>query len=249
MNEVTTLPTAERGRLARLLNLRAAGDALATYYALQHPADKVRLFSYEPEGEAPRGFLVLAQTGFDLFRPLAVPFVASERGMRSLLRSALEPGRPVLLTMPLGQRLWVEAILELSEVTLLSLLRVDAAVYEPILNVFLVEASSPDGAPRYEIRGHGESLAAAGLNWRGDRFAEVYVQRDGAANSAHIASVLSAIVGWLMKAGRIALLRLEDGDQASHAAAEQVGFRLTGERTLMCQAIRPTPESTAANSR
>ena len=104
MTQVRLIDANEREQLAPLLNKQSASDALAAYCALLHPMEKVKLYVSYDGGARPNSFLAMAQTGMDLFRPLAVPFVASPKNLRDLLDAALSPGQPVLLSLPLEQR-------------------------------------------------------------------------------------------------------------------------------------------------
>ncbi len=238
MAEVRRLSPADRNLLAGLLDPRSVADALPAYYALTHPADRVTLYAYFHAPNIPSGFLVLARTGFDLFRPLAVPFVATPGGLTRLLAAGIEPGRPVILTLPVEQREWVQEVAEFGSAVALDVLRVDARSYSPLLNVLVVEVTAPGGLPRYEIRSGGIAHAAAGLNWIGDLYAEVYLETSPeAAGKPYGKSVLSAITGRLLAEGKIALLRLEEANVAGHVDAYEIGFRRTGERNLVGQAM------------
>ncbi|MCJ7514103.1 MAG: hypothetical protein MUO23_14210 [Anaerolineales bacterium] len=238
MAEVRRLSPEDRNQLAGLLDPRSVADALPAYYALTHPADRVSLYAYYHTPLVPSGFIVLARTGFDLFRPLAVPFVATASGLSSLLAAAIEPARPVILTLPVEQREWVHTVADLGSAVVLDLLRVDARSYSPVLNVLVVEATAPGGMPRYEIRSGGVTHAAAGLNWIGELYAEVYLEvSPEAAGRPYGKSVLSAITGRLLAEGKVALLRLEEPNLAGHVDAYEIGFRRTGERSLVGQAV------------
>ena len=238
MAEVRRIPPEARTVLAGLLDPRSVADALPAYYALSHPADRVTLFAYYHTPNIPSGFLALARTGYDLFRPLAVPFVATPLGLGSLLVAACEPGRPVILTLPLEQRDWVQEVAELGSSVVLDLLRVDGRSYSPLLNVLVVEATAPGGSPRYEIRSGGVTHAAAGLNWVGDLYAEVYLETSPeAVGKPYAKSVLSAITGRLLAEGKVALLRLEESNVAGHVDAYEIGFRRTGERSFVGQTV------------
>ena len=103
MSEVLRVAPSERYRLAPLLDPRLPQDAMVAYYGLQHPADRVVVYGYYQVAHAPSGFLALAQTGYDLFRPLAVPFVGSPVALQALLKVALQHGRPVMLHLPAEQ--------------------------------------------------------------------------------------------------------------------------------------------------
>jgi hypothetical protein len=118
------------------------------------------------------------------------------------------------------------------------LLRLDVSQFVPQINVLVVESRTPDGWPRFEIRS-GEMLqAAAGLNWKGERFAEVYVEADPVAVTRGFRSaVLSMMAGHLHADRRIALYRAADDDFESRSEAMSLGFRATGTRLLSAQAI------------
>ncbi len=243
MGEVRSLTTAERPLLAPLLDLQSAADASAAYYALRHPADRVQLLGDFAGAETVRGFLAIARTGLDLFRPVAIPFAAHPLGLNNLLRAGLKPGQPVLLFLPVDQQAWVEELLDLTDVRTMSLYRLDPALFEPVLNVLVTSTQSPEGLPRFEVRNPSGLHAAAGVNWRGDRFAEVYVESDAEGHARGFArSVLAAIVGQLLSERLLALYRVDELDTLAGAEAHAIGFRRTGERTVIAQALlRPPP--------
>ncbi len=243
MYEVRTLALSKRETLQPLLDPESPSDAMAAYYALEHPEDRLNLFGYFPEENGPRGFIAIAQTGMDLFRPLAIPHVADPDGMQALLERSLDPGRPVILHVPLEQRPWVEGIVDIRQVRVTELLRLDPAAFEPVINVLVVETKSPEESPRYQIQSQRSGSAAAGLNWQGRGCAEIYVDVDEVGRSRGFGkSVLAALAGRLLGEGRVALYRVEDADTASRNEAYQVGFRPTGIRHLVTQAVLYPPE-------
>ncbi len=220
---------------------------MAGYYALHHSADRVTLYTYHPTHAGVTGFLALARTGLDLFRPLAVPFVASPRGLAALLRAALKPNRSAVLQLPLEQRAWAEEVVDLSDVQVAEVLRLDLREFEPIINVLVVETRSPGGWPRYEIRSGDTVYVAAGLNWKGPTFAEVYLDVDPSVRGRGFGkSVLAAIAGRLLGESLIALYRVVDEDPVARAEAESLGFRPTGLKVLSAQATLKQPEEAAA---
>lgn len=238
MATVRLVTPAERTPLGRLLDERSAADSMAAYYALHHPPDRVSVYAYYASNGVPSAFLAVARTGLDLFRPLAIPFVAQPTGMDALLRAALLPGRPVLLHAPLEQRAWVEATAELSNVRVFELFRLDLRAFEPIVNVLVVEARAPGGWPRYEIRSSEVVHVAAGLNWKGPVFAEVYLEVDPEVRGrAFGRSALAAIAGRLLSESIVALYRIPDDDPMGRAEARRLGFRTTGVRTFEAQAL------------
>lgn len=238
MAEIAAIPLSDRRKLATLIDRHSAKDALAAYYALQHPDDRVRLFGYESARGEPRGFLALAKTGLDLFRPLAVPFVGRREILVRLLRDALEPGQAFLINLPAEQLKWLEDQVELRHVQVAEILRLEPSAYEPVLNVLVVEAESPDGTVRYEIRTATGLHAAAGVNWKGERFAEVYLEASDAARGRGLTkSVLSAIVGRLLGERRVALYRVETERISVKTEAFRLGFRPTGHRMALAEAF------------
>jgi hypothetical protein len=248
MNDVHILPTTERRQLAELLAPGSAADAMAAYYAIDHSADRVILYTYGPENGLPRAFLVMARTGLDLFRPLVVPFAGQAESLGALLRAALKPNRPVLLDLPIGQKSWAQEIVDLKEVKDAELMRLDFSMFVPQINVLVVDSITPDGWPRFEIRSGEVLQAAAGLNWRGDHFAEVYIEADPVAvkRGFHMA-VLSMMANHLLADSKIALYRAADDDLEVRAEAMKMGFRATGIRLFSAQAtLQQESEATEA---
>jgi len=238
MAEIRRLPPEERARLAPLLNPQSPTDATAAYYALDHPAGRTELFVELAGNGAPRGFLVLAQTGFDLFRRLAVPFAAHPLGLVRLLQGALRPGQPFLLMLPTDQEAWIDGLVDLSEMRVFDIYRLHTASFQPVLNVMVVASEAPDGGARFDIRAASGAHAAAGVNWRGSHYAEVYVEADDEARARGFArSVLAAMAGQLLSERRIALYRIDQLDVPAQAEAYEVGFRRTGERSLLAHAV------------
>jgi len=210
---------------------------MAAYYALEHPAERVRLFGCNTPAGDPLGFMAVAQTGLDLFRPLAVPFVAKRQVLLRLLHDAFRPNQPFLLTLPSDQLSWLEGELEIGSVQRSELLRLEPSAYEPVLNVLVVEADGLTDRLRYEIRTAEGARAAAGVNWAGQRFAEVYLDADDRARGRRLTeSVLSALVGRLLGERRIALYRVETERIAVKTEAFRLGFRPTGLRAALVEA-------------
>lgn len=238
MPEIRELPPEERERLAPLLNLHSPADATAAYYALDHPADRVRLFVEFAGNGTPRGFLALAQTGLDLFRRLAVPFAAHPMGLVSLLQGALAPGVPALILLPMEQKIWVDRAVSLRETRVTDLYRLHPPSFQPVLNVLVSASESPAGGPRFEIRSPVGGHAAAGTNWTGANFSEVYVETDNDGRARGFSrSVLAAIAGQVLSDRKLALYRIDDMDVGAQAEAAEVGFRRTGDRVLLAEVV------------
>lgn len=250
MAEVLRILPAERYRLAPLLDPRLPRDAMVAYYGLQHPPDRVVVYGYYQVAHAPSGFLALAQTGYDLFRPIAVPFVGSPAALRALLAVSLQRGRPVMMHLPVEQRAWAEEAVDLSDPHIVELYRLDTKAFRPEINVLVVPVSSPTGLPRFEVRSGEVVRASAGVNWKGELFAEVYVESEPeAASQGHRRSALAAIAGQLLSEGRLPLYQIGEADVQSQAEAHWVGFRRTGERSLVAQALLRAPAGASAEPR
>ncbi|MBM2848550.1 MAG: hypothetical protein HW418_1492 [Anaerolineales bacterium] len=240
---VTTFAPREnlRASLRPLLDERSPADALACYYAFQHPDNRIELFVHSDEARAGRadGFLVRARTGLDLFRPLVTFRAQTEDAARALFRDGLPAGRPVYLTVPVELAGWVNIYLTLTEVELHRIYRLDPRRYQPEINVLVLTSSGADGTPRCEIRSGDKAGAVAGVNWQSPGFAEVYVYTDPAVRGRGWGrSVVSAVGGMLLKSGRVPLYVVGESNDASIRIAEAVGFEDTGLREYVGQAVR-----------
>lgn len=246
MSRVEELGRAQVERLRVLVDERSAGDALIAHYTFNHPAARTRVLSYAPgETGPPSGFLTLAWTGMDLFRPLVLPFVRSRPALEALLGEAVAPPQPFILHAPEEQFDWISDLIAIDNLRSHELLRLDPSAYEPVLNVLVVESEVSIGMPRYEIRTASGLHAAAGVSWRGERFAEVYLEADeGASERKMTRSVLSAVVGRVLGESRIPVFRVEKGALSLRTEAFHIGFRPTGVHTGTADALwRPTHET------
>jgi hypothetical protein len=244
MSTYQVIDAKDRAVLESLLNQRAASDAIITYYALKHPARKVQLYACLGSGGKPSSFLVIAQTGMDLFRPLALPFVASAEVLNQLMDIAIAPNRPVVLQLPLEQKDWLDSDFEISQIRVAELLRLDPGVYKPIVNVLVLELETPNEFSRFEIRSNSGAFAAAGVNWKSHEFAEVYLEFDKeAAERAFAVSVLSAMSNKLLEQKRVPLFLYSDSSEIPFQSLEKVGFRSTGHRLVTADVIKSSDES------
>ncbi len=237
---------ARRASARVLLNERSVADALASYYALHHPADRSELFVHPKAAHPNRadGFLVRARTGLDLFRPLVTFRAPTEDVALALFREGLIPGRPVYLTVPESLAFWANKYLTVTDAELHRVYRLNPARYQPILNVLAVMSASPDGTPRCEIRSGDQVGAVAGINWQSPHFAEIYVYTDPAMRGRGWGrSVVATVVGQILKSGRTPLYVVADSNEVSMRLAEAVGFEDTGLREYVGQAILSTSNS------
>ena len=238
MAMVRSLTTDERSIVTRLINPRTATDAQAAYYALEHPPERVALFGYFVQEDVLSGFMTIAQTGIDLFRPLVVPFTGSDESLLQLLRDGLPENRPHLIYVPIEQAPLLDDRFGVEEIQISSLLRLDTRGFEPILNILVVEDRNSEGWPRFEIKANGGGFAAAGLNWKSKYAAEMYVEcDDDGRRRGFTKSVLSALIDRLLAEELLILFRVVDDDYGSFEDAFDLGFVPTGVRSTLCQLI------------
>ncbi len=207
---------------------------MVAYYALDHPAEKIRLYGYYASGEKLTSFLILAQTGLDLFRPLIVPFVADRHALEYLCQAALSAHRNYLVTIPVDQREILEGVVDVTEPRFNEIHKLNLSFYERVMNILAVRTENTNGWPRYEIRSRRGGYAAAGVNWLSHHAVEIYTDADDEGrNRGFVTSVLSHIIEDLMHADRMILYRIDDGDARGSADAFSAGFRPTGVRALI----------------
>lgn len=231
---VLPVPPENREILRPLIEAFRPGDALAAYYALHHPAAKTRLWIHRSPGGEADGFLARAQTGQDLFRPLVTLRARDPSAMVELLRAGLPAGQPAVFSLPEPLSLWLLPFLSVDSQRLLKIFHLDRARFEPVLNIFVQRAWSPDGLPRYEIR-QGETLvAAAGVNWKSPLWAEIFVQTDPEHRErGYGKSVCAALCADLLATRHSILFAVEESNHASIRLAKSLAFADTGERELL----------------
>jgi len=232
---VAPLPSEERGSLRSLLDARRAGDAMALYYALLHPAAKIRLWVHRSPGGRADGFLVRAQTGQDLFRPLVTLRAQDASGAAELLQAAFPSPRAAIFSIPEPLGLWVLPLLSAETTIQILIFRLNPARMEPLINILVQRAVSPGGLPRYEIRREERLLAAAGVNWQSSDFAEIFVQTDPEVRErGYGKSVCAALCRHLLDEKKGILYAVEERNTASVRLARSLGFEDTGEREILC---------------
>lgn len=236
MATVRSLASDERALVRRLINPRVASDAQAAYYALEHPRERVSLHGFFPQEAVLSGFVAIAHTGFDLFRPLIVPFTGTDDSLIDLLQESVPSNRPHLISLPIEQEYVLDDHFLVERLHLSSLLRLDPRGFEPILNILVLEDENSEGWPRFEIRAQGGGFAAAGLNWKSRYAAEMYVECDDQGRSRGFTkSVLSALIDRLLAEKLLVLFRVIDDDYGSFEDAFDLGFVPTGVRSVLSQ--------------
>jgi len=228
----------QRRAIKYMLDERAPADAFAAYYALHHDPARTVLFLHHSPTQQLDGFLVRAQTGLDLFRPVVSLRAHNEPAARELFRAGLTPQRPYYLVAPVRLASVIHHALNMSDVETLCTYRLDPARFTPDINVLVVANPAPDGTPRYEISRDGVAQAVAGINWQSPHFAEVYVHTQPAARGRGWGkSVVAALVNDLLQRGRLPVYVVNEQNTASVSLAASIGFVDTGARELAGQAV------------
>ncbi|MGA2110761.1 MAG: GNAT family N-acetyltransferase [Anaerolineales bacterium] len=247
--KVEKLAAADRDRLRTLLDEQSPRDALACYYALYHPAARTGLYIISDPPGRPEALLVKARTGQDLFRPLISLRAPGPVPASSLLQAALAAGESAYFSMPASLTSLLPATLEIQQRSTLQIFQLEARSFQPVVNIFVTRSKSPDGLTRYEVRQAGRLLAAAGLNWRSRRFAEVFVHTEPETRErGYGRSVVSGLCAELLSEGLTPLYHVEPDNEASVRLAQGVGFRDSGEREFACVACRASAAPTATGS-
>ncbi len=228
----------ERRQIQTLLDVHSPADAFTAYYALYHDPKRTQIYIHSDPQSGVEGFLVRAQTGLDLFRPVVVMRATSEAVVGELLRQGLTPARPYYLVTPLALSQVVNRTVHLTDAEVLCVYRLDLNQFKSTINVLVVANPAPDGSPRFEISQGGMVMAAAGVNWRSPHFAEVYVYTKAEARGRGWGrSVVSAVCTELLRSGLQPLYVVHEQNTASIQLAVGVGFEDTGAREYAGQAV------------
>ncbi|MGD8398063.1 MAG: GNAT family N-acetyltransferase [Anaerolineae bacterium] len=233
----------KRRAVRRLLSPDNTADALASYYALWHDPRRTQLTLHHGEGGQVDGFLVVAQTGADLFRPLVTLRAPDEAAVVEMLHSVLGPSRPYQVIVPVTLAAAVRTAMSITRSRLTYVYRLDPAQFEPVINVLVRRIESPEdpsgtsGARRFEIESQGQVMAMSGTNWRSPNFAEVFVYvHPRARGRGWGKSVVSACTTALLEDGLRPLYMAEEGNPASQHIAEALGYVDTGLRDFVAEA-------------
>jgi len=228
----------QRTQIAPLLHTGSPADAFAAYYALYHDPRRTALFVHHASDGRADGFLVRAQTGLDLFRPVVVVRADSDSTAIELIRSGLIPNRPYYLVAPMALTGAVNRAVAITDAEVLCVYRLDPARFNPQINVLVVANPTPEGLPRFETSANGAVQTAAGVNWQTPHFAEVYVFTEAAARGKGWGkAVVSALAAELIKHKRTPLYVVNEQNSASISLATSVGFVDTGAREYSGQAV------------
>lgn len=233
-----------RRKARTMLDLHAPRDGLAAYYVLYYDPARTRLWVAE-RGARVEGFMVLCQTGWDLFRPLGILRARRLDVAWALLQRSLYPSGGVPLRRPyylvttpdlLGV---AEEVLEVGKASLNRIYYLDLRRYEPEVNILVTPTQAANGFPRFVIRSRDTQIVAeAGINWQSPHFAEVYVQAAPEAQGRGWGkAVLDACITWILRSGVIPLYVVAEGNEPSARLAESVGFVDSGARECAVEGI------------
>lgn len=233
----------KRREVRRLLSPADPADALPGYYALWHDPRRTQLTLHHDAQGYVDGFLVVAQTGADLFRPLVVVHAPNEDTAGELLRGVLASNRPYQVIVPLTLASAVRQAMTVTGSRLTHVYRLDPARFEPIINVLVRRVDPPGDAAstgsgnfRFEIESQGNVMAMSGTNWRSPDFAEVFVYvHPRARGRGWGRSVVSAVSNALLQERVRPLYMAEEGNPASERIAEALGYVDTGLRNFVAE--------------
>lgn len=224
----------KRRALRPLLSPVDPVDALASYYGLWHDPQRTQLTLHYDAGQRVDGFTVVAQTGVDLFRPLVTLHAPSQEVGQTLLRSALQPGRPYHIIVPVTLAPAVREEIELTRSSLTRVYRLDPGRFQPVINVLVQRVDTAKGALRFQIESQGQIMAMAGINWQSPTFAEifVYVHPRGRGRGWG-KSVVSTCTAALLDQRVQPLYTVEEDNLASIRIAESLGYVDTNLRQFV----------------
>jgi ribosomal protein S18 acetylase RimI-like enzyme len=228
-------------RLIRpLLSPGDPADALVSYYALWHDPRRTRLTLHRDAHGKVDGFLVVAQTGADLFRPLVTLRAPGPEAVATLLADALAPHRPYHIIVPVRLASAVRDHLHLEKSALTRLYVLEPSHFQPIINVLVQRVVGAEGAARCQIESQGQVMALAGINWRSPAFAEifVYVHPSGRGRGWG-RSVVSACTTALLEEHVRPLYTVDEDNEASQHIADALGYADTGLRDLIGEGQLP----------
>lgn len=228
---------AQRQQVRQLVDESSPVEAPTAYYALFHdPARSVLFLDHDEMGRAV-GFAGRFQTGIDLFRPLATLQCRNATSAAALLAQALMIGRPYIFFAPLSQLPLVGGSLQIDNLRVLHLYRLNAGRFQPVINVLVQQRESPGGLPRCVIESGGQK-AVAGVNWQSPRFAEIYVHTDPAARGRGWGfSVASALTQAVLESGRIPVYLVDQDNDVSRQLAEKLGYEDAGAQYVYADAV------------
>jgi len=225
--------SAQRALIRPLLAPADPADAMAAYYALYHDERRTQLTLHARPGGSVDGFAAVCQTGFDLFVPLVV-LRAPADAVEELLRRALQPGRPYAVIAPLSTRPGIERAMVLERSQVNRIYRFEGTEMRSEINVMVQPG---EGLFRFDVRSRdGQVVSSAGINWRTDRMAEMYVYTEREYRGRGWAKAVgAACVRALLEEGIVPIYVTAQQNRASARVALALGFRETDALEIECR--------------
>lgn len=245
----------KRRAIHPLLDERKPADASTVYYAFYHPDEKTQIITQPEDARRAQGYLCIARTGIDLFRPLVtlrLPYTKDGREVdpdfgASLIAKAIPEGMSVIMNAPRIYRPLLSALFDIRQEQLLRVFVLDRGRFEPIINVLVTQSESDNGWPMFMIQhsragegaSPGEIVASAGLNWQSAYFAEIYVHTvSGFRRLGYGRSVVASLIQYVLDSGRTPLYVANSENDPSIQLAESVGFIDSGVREILFEGTR-----------
>lgn len=210
------------------------GDALASYFALEHDERRTKLFVREDENHRAVAFVAVCQTGIDLFRPLVVARGDDSVAVRGLLKEALSPRRQYLFSVPVTMRNDLAAVASLHGESINNVFSLSALDFDPVVNVMVQSSETPDKQLRAVIKTRENTNAAeAGTSWVSKLYAEVFVTVLAAVRRRGLGkSCVSKVCELLLDKQKTPIYVTAQDNVASRKLAERIGFKDTGSYEL-----------------
>jgi hypothetical protein len=233
-----------------LVNEADLAQARTVYYGLEHSAARTQLHVERDERGEAVGFVAACITGMNPFQPVVVLHAPDDGVANGLLDGGLAAGPPYLFMVDARWSPLLEARLG-STAHFSRIFVLEPGRLQPVVNVFVRTSTGPDGAPRATIQAQGRTVAQAGVNWLGSRYAELYVTLEpGARGREWGRSVLSAVAQALQKKGVRPLLYVpqaagSDAQELADAAAK-LGFTDSGRMAMQIAGVLTPPDSGSA---
>ncbi len=226
----------KRRAIRLLLSSSDPADALTSYYALWHDPRRTYLHVHYNAAHKADGFITVSQTGADLFRPLVTLRASSRAVAAELLHTALTPRRPYRIIVPVKLASVIRDHLVLQKSALNRIYTLDAARFQPVINVLVQRITAPQGGIRFQIESQGRVAALSGTNWRSPSFGEVFVYvHPESRGRGWGKSVASACTTALLEERVRPLYTVEEDNEASIHIAADLGYSDTNLREFAAE--------------
>lgn len=235
---------AERKAIHSILDKQNPADAIAAYYAFDHPQQKTQLLIYPKNATNAAGYLALSRTGLDLFRPLVTMRLpkSNANAAAEQLFSEIAENTPVIIYAPVSYEPLLQAFFEIQTLETLQLFTLDRSKFEPIINIHVTQSTGPNDLTRFVIstpQNNSQVSAVSGLNWQSPNFAELFVNTSpGQRRQGWGRSVLAASIQYVLDSGRSPLYVASEQNEPSKQLAQKVGFVDSHVRLIFAQAQR-----------